>query len=62
MAARIPTLRFPENPIPAARLAFGTGTAHYNSDCSKQVKQALDAGFRHIDCAEMARERSSISM
>lgn len=34
-------------------LAFGVGTALYQQDCSQQVSQALQAGFRFLDTAEM---------
>ena len=34
-------------------LAFGTGTALYQADCTNAVKVALKAGFRHIDGAQM---------
>lgn len=45
----------------AVSLAFGTGTKWYKGDNDKEidqavvfsVKQALDAGFVHLDCAEM---------
>lgn len=48
----IPTVRLPSG-VELPRLAFGTGTALYESDASKQVTMALQAGFRFIDGAEV---------
>ena len=34
-------------------MAFGVGTALYKQDCTQQVQQALNVGFRFVDSAEM---------
>lgn len=34
-------------------LAFGTGTAHYQSDVTKAVKRAIDGGVTHLDGAQV---------
>jgi diketogulonate reductase-like aldo/keto reductase len=34
-------------------LAFGTGTAHYKKDTQDTVTKAINAGFTHLDCAQM---------
>lgn len=41
-------------------LAFGTGTALYSQDATKQVLQALRAGFRHVDAAQMYANEESV--
>ena len=41
-------------------LAFGSGTALYGKDATKQVVQAIQAGFRHIDAAQMYRNEESV--
>ena len=41
-------------------LGFGSGTALYTKDASKQVKQAIQAGFRHIDTAQMYANEDSV--
>ncbi|THG98638.1 hypothetical protein EW026_g3598 [Hermanssonia centrifuga] len=33
-------------------LAFGSGTALYSKDATKQITDAIKAGFRHIDAAQ----------
>lgn len=34
-------------------LAFGTGTAHYKKDTQDTVTKAINAGFTHLDCAQL---------
>ena len=34
-------------------IAYGTGTALYQQDCANACKMALNAGFRHLDAAQM---------
>lgn len=41
-------------------LAFGTGTNLYGKDAEQQVKQAIEAGFIHIDCAAMYKNEESV--
>ncbi len=55
----IPTVRLPSG-VELPRLAFGTGTALYQSAAAKQVTMALNAGFRFVDGAEVyANEESA---
>ncbi|CBQ71328.1 related to oxidoreductase, aldo/keto reductase family [Sporisorium reilianum SRZ2] len=55
----VPTVRLASG-LELPRLAFGTGTALYNSSAAKQVEQALHAGFRFVDGAEVyANEQSA---
>lgn len=54
----IPTVRLPSG-YELPRLAFGTGTALYNSSASTQVTMALEAGFRFVDGAEVYENESS---
>jgi diketogulonate reductase-like aldo/keto reductase len=53
------------------KLAFGTGTAwfkepeetgKFNPELVKMTEQALTAGFRHIDCAEMYNNEEEVGM
>jgi diketogulonate reductase-like aldo/keto reductase len=44
--------------VPA--LAFGTGTALYYRDAAKQVQNAIEAGFIHIDTAQMYGNEDSV--
>ncbi|KAJ7685369.1 oxidoreductase [Mycena polygramma] len=37
--------------IPA--IAFGTGTALFNQDCTNSIKLAIDCGFTHLDGAQV---------
>ncbi|SNX87818.1 related to oxidoreductase, aldo/keto reductase family [Melanopsichium pennsylvanicum] len=56
----VPTVKLPTSGHELPRLAFGTGTALYNSAASKQVTMALNAGFRFVDGAEAyANEESA---
>lgn len=55
----IPTVRLPSG-LELPRLAFGTGTALYNSDAAKQVTMALNSGFRFIDGAEVYANEESM--
>lgn len=55
----IPTVRLASG-LELPRLAFGTGTALYNSDAAKQVTMALDSGFRFIDGAEVYANEASM--
>ncbi|GAC94248.1 hypothetical protein PHSY_001819 [Pseudozyma hubeiensis SY62] len=55
----IPTVRLPSG-LELPRLAFGTGTALYNSDAASQVTMALNAGFRFIDGAEVYANEASM--
>ena len=41
-------------------LAFGSGTALWMQDASTQVKDAIQAGFRHIDTAQMYKNEDSV--
>ena len=41
-------------------LAFGSGTALYGQDASTQVENAIKAGFRHIDTAQMYSNEDSV--
>jgi len=41
-------------------IAFGTGTALYQRDASKEVVQALNGGFIHIDTAQMYKNEDSV--
>ena len=41
-------------------IAFGSGTALYGKDATAQVAQAIKAGFRHIDAAQMYRNEDSV--
>ena len=41
-------------------LAYGSGTALYNKDASKPVTDAIRAGFRHIDTAQMYRNEEHV--
>ncbi len=51
---------FASHPARATRLAFGTGTALYQSAAAKQVTQALNAGFRFVDGAEVYANEESL--
>ena len=54
-----PTVRLPSG-VELPRLAFGTGTALYNSSAAQQVAMALNSGFRFVDGAEVyANEESA---
>ncbi|PSR75409.1 hypothetical protein PHLCEN_2v9167 [Hermanssonia centrifuga] len=41
-------------------LAFGSGTALWQQDAAEQVSNAITAGFRHIDTAQMYANESSV--
>jgi hypothetical protein len=41
-------------------LGFGSGTALYNQDATASVAQAIKAGFRHIDAAQMYQNEESV--
>lgn len=41
-------------------IAYGSGTALYNKDASKPVTDAIHAGFRHIDTAQMYRNEEHV--
>lgn len=43
----VPNVRLPSG-LELPRLAFGTGTALYQSDAAKQVTMALENGFSFI--------------
>jgi 2,5-diketo-D-gluconate reductase B len=47
----VPTVTLPGD-IEAPQLGLGTWTLH-GSECERTVRSALDAGYRHIDTAEM---------
>ncbi|KAI5116217.1 hypothetical protein M0805_006768 [Coniferiporia weirii] len=34
-------------------VAFGTGTAFYNKDCTEGTVRAISVGFNHLDCAQV---------
>ncbi|KAF7323144.1 Aldo-ket-red domain-containing protein [Mycena chlorophos] len=42
-------------------IGFGTGTALFGKDCAGQVKQAIDAGFVHLDGAQAYNNEESLS-
>ena len=46
------------NSMPA--IAFGSGTKHRDADASSSILSALQAGFRHIDCASMYANEPSV--
>lgn len=54
----IPTVRLPSG-VELPRLAFGTGTALYQSSVTKQVVMALQSGFTFIDGAEVYSNEES---
>ncbi|KAJ1020300.1 hypothetical protein NDA18_005897 [Ustilago nuda] len=55
----VPTVRLSSG-VELPRLAFGTGTALYNSTVTKQVVMALESGFRFVDGAQVyANEESA---
>ena len=39
---------------------YGSGTSLRDKDASTQVSDAIRAGFRHIDCAQMYRNEESV--
>ena len=41
-------------------LAFGTGTALYGKDAEVMVTAAINAGFTHVDCAQVYRNEESL--
>ena len=41
-------------------LAFGSGTALWQQDAAEQVANAIKAGFRHIDTAQMYANEESV--
>ena len=41
-------------------LAFGSGTALWQRDAAEQVTNAIKAGFRHIDTAQMYANEESV--
>ncbi|KAG9046054.1 hypothetical protein FS837_005174 [Tulasnella sp. UAMH 9824] len=41
-------------------IGFGTGTALYRQSAEHSVSTALDAGFTHIDCAEMYGNEATV--
>ncbi len=41
-------------------LAFGSGTSLREKDASKQISNAIKAGFVHIDCAQMYANEESV--
>jgi diketogulonate reductase-like aldo/keto reductase len=41
-------------------LAFGTGTALWHQDAAKQIKNAIEAGFTHIDTAQFYGNEASV--
>lgn len=41
-------------------LGFGSGTALFSKDASQQVTQAIQAGFRHIDAAQVYGNEESV--
>ncbi|KAG6859904.1 hypothetical protein C0995_002220 [Termitomyces sp. Mi166 len=43
-------------------IAYGTGTALRDQDVSNWVSQALDAGFSHIDAAQMYNNEESVGI
>ena len=54
------TIRLASNAKAVPVLGFGTGTALYNQDTVKSVANAIKAGFRFIDSAEVyANEEST---
>lgn len=40
--------------------AYGSGTSLRDKDASEQVSNAIKAGFRHIDCAQMYKNEESV--
>lgn len=41
-------------------VAFGSGSKHRDTDASKHVADAIKAGFKHIDCAQMYGNEESV--
>src|SRR6266853_617136 len=41
-------------------LAFGTGTAHYTKDAQDLVTSAINAGFTHLDGAQIYKNEESL--
>jgi diketogulonate reductase-like aldo/keto reductase len=41
-------------------LAFGTGTAHYTKDVQDLVTSAINAGFTHLDGAQIYKNEESL--
>lgn len=49
----VPTVSLNDKKTTVPWIGFGTGTALYNGDATKPVVVALQAGFRHLDGAQM---------
>ncbi|KAG8810144.1 hypothetical protein FRC17_003073 [Serendipita sp. 399] len=49
-----------QNGVKIPALAFGSGTALYTRDAKAQVLQALHAGIRHIDTAQVYGNEASV--
>ncbi|KAI5116218.1 hypothetical protein M0805_006769 [Coniferiporia weirii] len=41
-------------------VAFGTGTALYNQDCTEAAVRAISVGFTHLDCAQMYKNEEFV--
>jgi diketogulonate reductase-like aldo/keto reductase len=41
-------------------MAFGTGTAHHSKDAQDLVTSAINAGFTHLDTAQMYKNEESL--
>ena len=46
--------------INVPQIAFGSGTAHYQQECTENILAALEVGMRHIDTAQAYLNEESV--